>query len=188
MGIDKNRFFSNVENFLCGICKNVVLDPVLINGCEHYLCRLCVPDHLEVCPTCGSRFSAYHEIGLALKRVYLEIKLKCSYISCQDQLTIGNYALHEQTCPKGVYQCQNSCGFKAHITLIEEIQTHNCISYLIKETQRLNHKIDQLKRVNSGLQKENNDLNKNVELLEANNDLLKTTANNNNKRRGKSTL
>lgn len=186
MGIDKNRFtLSNVENFLCGICKDVAIDPVLINICEHYLCRVCVPTHIETCPTCGSRFTGCHEIGLALKRVYLKIKLRCSYISCQETLTIENYALHERICPKGVYHCVHSCGFKVHVTLEDEIRQHSCISYLIRETERLNNKIIQLETVNSGLQKENNVLNKKVQLLEANNDLLQTTINKNKKRRGK---
>lgn len=186
MGIEKNRFtFSNVENFLCGICKDVAIDPVLINDCEHYLCRVCYPAHIETCPTCGSKCVGCHEIGLALKRVYLNIKLKCSYVSCEDTLTIENYAIHERICPKGVYQCQNSCGFKIHVTLSEEIRQHNCISYLLRDSERLNNKIFQLEKVNSNLQKENIGLVKNVKLLEANGDLLRSTLNKNTKRRGK---
>lgn len=183
MGIDKNRFtFSNVENFLCGICQNVARNPVLINDCEHYICRACVPPYIETCPTCGSRFVGWKEIGPALKRVYLNIKLKCCYVSCQEELTIENYESHERACSKGVYQCQQACGFKVHVTSKDEIYHHNCINYLIGETEQLGDTIIQMKATMKGLQKENKELNKKVELLKANNELLQITL---DKRRGK---
>lgn len=150
MGIDKNRFSNidiSIDKFLCGLCEDVVSDPILTNVCEHFVCRACITaDMSDVqCPTCSAAIDGYIEIGAGLERIYSKIKLRCAYDACKEVLTIENYVEHERKCPEGFYECSQACGFKIRLSQDECHCTHNCINVL-------QVKIVELETKNAGLQ------------------------------------
>ncbi|KAG4067769.1 hypothetical protein HA402_005541 [Bradysia odoriphaga] len=169
MGIDKLRFTEtiivSIAEFLCGICDNVVADPILTKECEHCLCRSCVTVAVKICPTCSIKVNGFEELGTALRRVYSNIKLRCVYKSCKEALTIATYQEHERKCPEGFYECPNLCGFKLRLSIDEAQRAHNCIEILktkivglevtmvdLKTTNgELNIQIEKLKAENAGL-------------------------------------
>lgn len=165
MGIDKKRFISNVEisidKFLCGICHDVVSDPILTSGCEHYFCRQCVTVNFKICPTCGTECEGFINVGSALKRIYSNIKIKCIYASCDAILTLENYIQHERKCPQGFYECPYDCGFKLRLSLDEEQRKHSCIEVLKSKIFALEKQNAQLQTDNDTLQK----MNENIDLL-----------------------
>lgn len=171
MGIDKKRFANNIEvsieKFLCGICEDVASDPILTKQCEHYMCLGCITADINICPTCGSTFDCYIELGIALRRIYSDINIRCVYNGCNEILTIENYIQHERKCPHGFYECPNYCGFKVQLSLDEEQRKHNCIEVL-------KTKILELEMSNTDLQATNYILNEQLK-----------TVNNHKKRRGK---
>lgn len=169
MGIAKNRLiYSNVELFLCGICKDVSIDPILLKECEHYLCRGCVPADIKECPTCESIFSEYVEIGHALNRVYNSIRLKCENNECEEVLTMENYVAHSIICPKGTYECPH-CFFKIQMFLKENIR-HDCITYLKEQYTEHKKQIARLEAINDERQAEIDMLNMKIYELESNNE------------------
>lgn len=183
MGIDKNRFTNVdilIDKFLCGICEDVVSDPILTKDCEHYLCRACVTADINICPTCASIFEGYSEIGVALKRIYSKIKLRCTYRLCNEVLSIENYVEHELKCPEGFYECPQLCGFKLRLSLDENERKHNCIEVL-------QNKIDLMETMYADLQSRNDYLVMKNQELKIENGCLSSTAKEHKKRRGKFT-
>lgn len=155
MGLDKNRFTNNIsiDIFLCGICKDVVSDPVLTNQCEHYLCRACATPDIIICPSCGSIIDGYFEFAVALRRIYSNINIKCTYESCQEALTIANFIEHEQKCQYGFYECEN-CGFKVSLALDEDQRVHDCIELLQNKIVALEADLKSKNRILSAKKRE----------------------------------
>ncbi len=182
MGINKFRFTDNIEiaisKFFCGICDDVVNDPILTNGCQHYLCRDCVTADIKLCPTCGVNINGYDEIDVALRRIYSSIKLKCVYKKCKEVLTIDSYAEHERKCPEGFYECSNLCGFKIRLSLDDDLRVHNCIEVLQGRIAAMEATNAELWSMNEALGVRNTD-------LEKENQRLLAVIEQNTKRRGK---
>lgn len=150
MGIDKKRFLTTVEisidKFLCGICKDVASNPILTNHCEHYICLECATAEIVLCPTCDSVVERFVEMGAALTRIYLDVKLKCIYDGCEELLTIGNHAQHELICPKGIFTCPNTCGFEIRLSVDVRQRQHNCIDVMKQKVMQMESIIDELRK------------------------------------------
>lgn len=123
-----------------------------MNTCEHYLCRLCLPNNLRNCPTCASEIIDFHEMPLALKRIYLSIQVKCGNDLCDSMQTIGTCAAHEITCPKSLFVCTQECGFKTLLECNDQINQHNCIQFLKNNIRELRQENQQLKNNVGGLE------------------------------------
>lgn len=181
MGIDKLRFTEAISipitQFFCGMCGDVVDDPILTKECEHCLCRACVLADIKFCPTCGIKVNGFDEFGTALKRIYVSIKLRCVYTTCKESLTIETYKEHERKCPHGFYECPNLCGFKIRLSLDEALRAHNCIEILRSA-------IGVLEASNADLQSINDKLNFHLEKLKEENAGLLSTIGSQKKRRG----
>ena len=54
MGISRNRFTDRIhEQFVCAICLDVSVDPVVTNDCDHIFCTECTQDaKTSKCPSC----------------------------------------------------------------------------------------------------------------------------------------
>ena len=44
MGIDTDLIVGNYgrEDFICGICHDLLEDPIILKKCEHSFCRVCI--------------------------------------------------------------------------------------------------------------------------------------------------
>lgn len=100
MGIPTSRF-TDVwhEKFVCSICLDVALDPVVVNNCQHIFCRTCInTDGMVKCPTCREPFREPNFLHLddALMGVYQELNMNCPNPNCHDiPLTITTYQGHK---------------------------------------------------------------------------------------------
>ena len=130
MGIPTCRFLDpKHEQFVCVICLDVAEDPVVITGCEHIFCRTCVDKvGLSKCPSCREPFiePRWTGLGAALKRSYLDLKIRCLNPSCKQNLDVDSFADHDSNCPITFKFC-NECGDKARRVSDEQ---HSCIASL----------------------------------------------------------
>ena len=106
MGIPSCRFTDrNHEQFSCTVCLDVAEDPIVVNDCEHIFCRKCVDiEGLNKCPSCQEMFKAPKWTNLkgALKRVYLDLKVKCLNSSCDHNMDLSNFDEHDMVCTVGM--------------------------------------------------------------------------------------
>ena len=53
MGYNTDLFPDEIDpDLICGICHDVLQDPVYFRSCEHTFCRKCITQSLRVNPTC----------------------------------------------------------------------------------------------------------------------------------------
>ena len=118
-GIPKNKIVSNSdinEGLFCGICHNLMWDPVEIEGCNHTFCKCCIIRHLEEkkdnCPNCR-RIGVKFNKSVAIWRLCQEYKIKCFNEGCKEMPTYSNLEEHLKKCAFKKYICPNKgCNYK----------------------------------------------------------------------------
>ena len=142
MGIPTCRFTDRQhEQFVCSICLDVAQDPVATNNCDHIFCRGCMCSHNSpTCATCQQKLlqPKFMPLKGSIKRIYMDLKVKCLNTMCTQQLDVGSYANHDQNCPISFIPC-NECGFK--IRRGTNQPNHSCIRSLKDEVARLEKKL-----------------------------------------------
>lgn len=83
MGYDLEKFVGEVnDSLICGICLDVLMDPVVIKECEHIYCRECITTTLtngQGCPQDRKPFSL-ESLGKPVRfffAIYDALKIKC---------------------------------------------------------------------------------------------------------------
>ena len=118
-GYDEERFVTTVnQNFICSICFNVLMDPVLCPRNHHCFCRACITKHLENsqrCPTCADELTVetLAEPQRMVKDILNELNIRCVYKSrgCQEIVQLQYIDQHEATCGFTPAVCTNQgCG------------------------------------------------------------------------------
>lgn len=114
MGIPSCRFMDKLhEEFICSVCLDVTLDPVLDDECQHVFCRECIKkDTLDKCPTCQEPFEVVIELPLCFRRCYLALRVRCLNPSCDQALDVTTFLDHDKRCPITFESCSN-CGDKS---------------------------------------------------------------------------
>lgn len=138
MGIDSNRFESNIDDeFKCVICCDVIEDPVQVISCEHVFCRECITQWVvkeASCPVDRNAITA-SQIGDAsrlFRNLHSKLQLKCDFHDngCDAMVRIEDLRNHVINCgfnPQSARECISKCG--AVLTRNQEMN-HNCVDYL----------------------------------------------------------
>lgn len=121
MGIEVERFIGDHHNpFICPVCLDVEDDPV-VTPCDHLFCKICFTPGR--CPTCRRNVRQTEPMSRILTEDYESLKLKCPFQRCNQELIIGNFRSHGQSCPFRSNECP-TCGYKmeeGHNSLKEKI-------------------------------------------------------------------
>ena len=111
------------------MCLDVAEDPIVVTDCEHIFCKKCVDiEGLIKCPSCQERFKEPRWTSLkgVLRRVYLDLKVKCLNPSCDYDMDISNFKEHDLVCPITFEFCKE-CGLKSRRGAENE---HSCIQVI----------------------------------------------------------
>ena len=114
-GFEDERFQHPVGHTLhCGICLNVLKDPVMCQQNEHLFCRGCVTPHLmysETCPSCIQPLTveSLREAPRTVTNLLSELKIACDYAGrgCEDFVELGNLERHVADCGFAPAVCSN---------------------------------------------------------------------------------
>lgn len=83
MGYDAEKFVGEVnESLFCGICLDVLRDPVMIKECEHIYCRECITTSLNNRQGCPQDRTSFGQDSLIKPHrfffsIYDNLKIKC---------------------------------------------------------------------------------------------------------------
>ena len=106
MGFEVKRFVDNVNNhFICGICKGVLEDPVVIKKCQHFFCAKCIRNQMKISAVCPKdhnllSFSQLIEPQKLILNLLNDLKIKCEFIGCEEVLALGQINKHGRICEK----------------------------------------------------------------------------------------
>ena len=114
-GFEDERFRHPVGHTLhCGICLNVLKDPVMCRQNEHLFCRGCVTPHLmysETCPSCIQPLTveSLRQAPRTVTNLLSELKIACDYAGrgCEDFVELGNLERHVADCGFAPAVCSN---------------------------------------------------------------------------------
>lgn len=139
MGIRTNRFIDRLhEQFFCTICLDVSTDPVVLNDCDHIFCLQCIrKKNSTTCPTCrlDLKTPPWKEMTGSIKRVYLDLVIRCLNPQCKEQLKIDTFQDHDKNCSMSFNICKD-CGYK---TDKDESSHHSCIQQLKAKLDEAHH-------------------------------------------------
>lgn len=88
MGYDISRFVDCekiIESFKCGICLDVLKEPVVVKACEHMYCGECIKDWMRTDTSCPQdRIPIIQrDIGLPsrfFRNLYENLEMKCDFV------------------------------------------------------------------------------------------------------------
>ncbi len=139
-GISRDSIFNIDEslflNLQCGICGNLLWNPMMCNDCGNSFCEYCIKKNLTIgvnksCPMCRSK---QFNPGKAkvLNKFFGRVKIRCNNKQCKEKPEYFNYIKHLEECPFRLYHCTNE-GCKYEDTL-DNIKHHSseCPNRIIK--------------------------------------------------------
>lgn len=128
----------NLELITCPICDNLVWNIIDCAQCGNLFCKKCITDSIakvsDSCPLC--RQAPFKWSGSkALKKLFLNIKLKCPNKSCDEKIEYCEYMNHLKSCKFRKCHCINEgCPYENTLNNQKEMEEHakTCIFRLIK--------------------------------------------------------
>ena len=142
-GYDDERFQHPVgQSFHCGICFNVVKDPVMCRHNEHMFCRACITIHLtnsQTCPSCLEPLTVetLSQPSRTVMNLLSELKIRCRSFNrgCERFIELGNLDRHVRDCGFAPAICSNGCELEMnkqdllhHETAVCELRRIKCHS------------------------------------------------------------
>ena len=142
-GYDDERFQHPVgQSFHCGICFNVVKDPVMCRHNEHMFCRACITIHLtnsQTCPSCLEPLTVetLSQPSRTVMNLLSELKIRCRFFNrgCERFIELGNLDRHVRDCGFAPAICSNGCELQMnkqdllhHETAVCELRRIKCHS------------------------------------------------------------
>ena len=128
-----------LEEYRCGICKDVLQEPHATECCGQHFCKDCLEKSLQrqkgpfgrrvkiaiatkQCPHCRAE-NFNHIKYLPLERKIKDLKVYCPnrYKRCVVRVRLGDIENHMQKCDYATVSCPNSCGEQL---LRKELQLH----------------------------------------------------------------
>lgn len=114
-GYEDERFSDSVStHFHCGICYNVLKEPVTCQRNEHYFCRACLIEHLKnslTCPTCQEVLTpeTITQAPRILQNCLDELNIRCDYSGrgCQQIVQLAHLQNHVDQCGFSPVVCPN---------------------------------------------------------------------------------
>ena len=144
-GYEDERFQHPVGHTLhCGVCMNVLKDPVMCQGNEHLCCRACIIPYLRIsqtCPTCMEPLTVetLRPASRGIRRLLAELKIRCEFYDrgCGEFIELENLERHVRDCGFAPAVCSNEgCRLEVnqrdllhHETVVCEhrrVQCHSC--------------------------------------------------------------
>ena len=143
-GYDDERFLHPVGHTLhCGICTNVLKDPVMCGENEHLFCRVCITMHLMnslTCPNCIEplTIATLSQASRGIRNLLAELKIKCEFFNrgCGKFIELEHLEGHVADCGFAPAVCSNEgCYLKVnkrdllhHETSVCELRRVKCHS------------------------------------------------------------
>ena len=114
-GYEDELFQHPVSHTLhCGICLNVLKDPVSCQHNEHLFCRTCITVHLmnfQTCPSCMEPLTvqSLSQAPRAVTNMLSELKIRCQFYErgCDDFIELKNLERHVTNCGFVPAVCSN---------------------------------------------------------------------------------
>ena len=144
-GYEDGRFQYPVGHTLhCGVCMNVLKDPVMCRQNEHLYCRACITPHLmnsQTCPSCMEPLTVetLSQAPRGIRSLLAELKIRCEFCDrgCGEFIELGNLESHLRDCGFAPAVCSNEgCRLEVnqrdllhHETVVCElrrVQCHSC--------------------------------------------------------------
>ena len=144
-GYEDERFQHPVGLTLhCGVCMNVLKDPVMCRQNEHLYCRACITPHLmnsQTCPTCMEPLTVdtLRQASRGIRSLLAELKIRCEFYDrgCGEFIELENLDRHLRDCGFAPAVCSNEgCRLEVnqrdllhHETVVCElrrVQCHSC--------------------------------------------------------------
>ena len=128
----------------CGICLNVLKDPVSCRHNEHLFCRACITIHLmnfQTCPSCMEPLTveSLRQAPRTVTNLLSELKIRCQFFDrgCGQFVELGDLERHVTDCGFAAAVCSNEgCQLEVnkhdllhHETAVCElrrVKCHNC--------------------------------------------------------------
>ena len=128
----------------CGICMNVLKDPVSCRHNEHLFCRACITIHLmnfQTCPSCMEPLTveSLRQAPRTVTNLLSELKIRCQFFDrgCGQFVELGDLERHVTDCGFAPAVCSNEgCQLEVnkqdllhHETAVCElrrVKCHNC--------------------------------------------------------------
>ena len=178
-GFEDERFQHPVGHTLhCGICLNVLKDPVMCGQNEHLFCRGCVTPHLmysETCPSCMQPLTveSLREAPRTVTNLLSELKIACDYAGrgCEDFVELGNLERHVADCGFAPAVCSNEgCQLVVNKQDLLHHETNVCELRRIISCNEIREEMDTMKvslaAVNEKLKEVGQKLDKNEKQME----------------------
>lgn len=145
-----NRFVSEVPGELvCGVCTEVVSDPLLCNHCDHLFCSHCLQLWERGCPN-KCQETHFTKAPRIVVRIVEDLKVKCEGQSCGYVGRLADMEMHEEQCKHVVTKCENpvcdrrkqgpGCCSKACrdvVGLKECIETSTCVDTVLRRITKV---------------------------------------------------
>ena len=144
-GYEDERFQHPVGHTLhCGVCMNVLKDPVMCQQNEHLYCRACITPRLknsQTCPSCMEPLTVetLRQASRGIRSLLAELKIRCEFYDrgCGEFIELENLESHLRDCGFAPAVCSNEgCRLEVnqrdllhHETVVCElrrIQCHSC--------------------------------------------------------------
>ena len=160
-GFDKNRIVNfdekQLQEFVCGICQDVLNNPMATKCCRQSFCKDCIDEWLlrhNTCPTDRKPMNSSDLVDVP--RLVLNLidgmQIKCQYSRCSIVETIGKIDEHQKNCEFGYCKV---CGCD------EPGNDHDCLIHVMQENYNLKEKITELEALNSALDIKTKDMKSN---------------------------
>ena len=156
-GHDKSKIVGwnqiHLDEFVCGICNDVLNKPVVTQCCRQSYCRYCIDEWLRGHYTCPNdrmplTINGVSEAPRLVINVIDKMQIKCnnSDKGCSKLTTIGTKMDHLKIC---LYNKCKTCGCYG---MGDE---HDCLAYLMKKNLELTEMNNKLIKEKSEIEKVN---------------------------------
>ncbi|CAG2118160.1 unnamed protein product, partial [Medioppia subpectinata] len=152
MGYDRNRFMhhnpEHLDEFTCGICMDILVQPVFSPCCRHSYCSVCIRQWLMVNNTCPNDRAQLRDTDLikqsrAFVNLLDNLQLKCDWVDygCDDSVRLCELADHVKKCVHNPgNKCANCDEYGA--------KNHDCLENLRQKCRRLEADVKRLSGAN----------------------------------------
>ncbi|CAG2101140.1 unnamed protein product [Medioppia subpectinata] len=153
-GYDSDRFVGLTQEdeheLSCAICKNILLEPRVIQCCQQTFCKHCITEWFKrspLCPVCRHQMRGNASARLSLPSRILNNRLKklrivCNHKErgCQEVLTLDRLGSHSRSCPHRDGVCQECWKSKC-----VRKSARSCVTALIDENRTLSAQASDLR-------------------------------------------
>jgi hypothetical protein len=122
------------DRWVCPICLDIFTDAVETPCCNNLFCERCIRQTPN-CPLCSKRITADLKPNIPIRRLVLELSIKCPNEFCEQIIRRCDIGIHNQVCQFLPIICPNNpfCGqiirrdLKHHCEIICVYRTVQCL-------------------------------------------------------------